>query len=150
MQSGSLQNTVTATGTIPTGYNIIAEDEKNITACKSAIQVATVPTPESGNLDTLIDFKIDITNTGDTYLDAVKLVDLLPKGLKYSSASIDPTKKRANHNKTTSVTWNDVLTEPLAPNVSKSIHIAATIDGTQSGLLQNKITATGCTSKGSM
>ena len=147
-QSGSLQNTVTATGTNPTGYNIIAEDEENITACKSAIQVATVPTPESGNLDTLIDFKMDITNTGDTDLDAVKLVDLLPKGLKYSSASIDPTKKRANHNKTTSVTWNDVLTEPLAPNASKSIHIAATIDGTQSGSLQNKITATGRTPEG--
>jgi hypothetical protein len=38
------------------GYNITAEDEKNITACKSAIQVVAVPNPESGNLDTLIDF----------------------------------------------------------------------------------------------
>lgn len=147
-QPGSLQNTVAVTGTIPSGYNVTADDNESISACESAIQVAAVPNPESGNLNTLIDFKIDITNTGDSNLDAIKLVDLLPKGLKYSSASIDPTKKRVNHNKTTLVTWNEILTEPLAPNASKSIHLAATIDGTQSGLLQSKITASGRTSEG--
>jgi len=90
-----------------------------------------------------VDFKIDITNTGDVNLDAVKVEDLLPKGLTYSSSSLNSDKKTVHHNKSTSVTWNNILTAPLTPNASVSFHLVSKIDGTQSGSLQNTVTATG-------
>lgn len=147
-QSGSLKNVVTAIGTLQTGYNVTAREEENITASRSAIQVIETLAPESGTYGTAVDFKIDVINTGEVNIDAVKVVDLMPKGLKYSSASIKPNKKTLHHNKTTSITWNNILTKPLGSNESASIHLVAVIDGTQSDSLQNIVTAIGRTPEG--
>jgi uncharacterized repeat protein (TIGR01451 family) len=104
---------------------VTGEDMRNITACVPAIEVSITPTPESGSLGTLMDFKIDITNTGEVDLDAVRLVDLLPKGLRFSSASIAPSVKKVDPDGTTNMTWNNAITMPLASNSSTSIHLAA-------------------------
>jgi uncharacterized repeat protein (TIGR01451 family) len=142
-QFGTIQNSVTAIGKPPNGFNVTGEDNKNINAYRSAIAVVETPAPGSGSPGTLVDFKIDLTNKGEMNLRVVNLVDILPKGLRYSSASISPTENRIDGDGTTSIVWDNVLAAPLVSGASISIHLIAAIDGTQSGSLQNKIRAVG-------
>jgi uncharacterized repeat protein (TIGR01451 family) len=92
---------------------------------------------------TLVDFKIDLTNVGEADLDSLKLIDLLPKGLRYRSASIDPAEIKVNDNGTTTISWNNIQIVPLTPGTSTSIHFLAEIDGAQFGTIQNSVTAIG-------
>ena len=145
---GTLVNRATVTGWPPDGCNVTDEDSLELASYKSGLQVNETPIPEFGAPGSSIDFKIDITNTGDVNLNAINVEDLLPEGLRYSSASVDPTEKKVEENGTTSVVWNNILAAPLAPNASASIHLVAVLDGSRSGSLQNKISAKGLTAAG--
>lgn len=146
--SGSLQNKISATGLTSEGFNVTGEDMKSVTAFMSGIQVAEAAVPDSGSPGTLVDFKIDLTNAGEVNLESLKLVDLLPKGLSFRSASIDPAEIKVNDNGTTTVSWNDIQIAPLVPGTSKSIHLTTEIDGAQYGIIQNSIVANGTLTNG--
>ncbi len=142
-KTGALKNNITVIGCPPSGYNITIEDWKVVTALKSGVRVAEVPVPSSGGPDTFVDFSINLTNVGDLDLDSIELVDLLPNGLNYSSASINPDSQQVNSNGSKIISWNNILSAPLSPGSSTSIYLRAKIDGTVFGHLQNAVAVIG-------
>ncbi len=99
----------------------------------------TVLPPSPGGI---VQFNITINNTGNTTLDPLKVVDALPSGLTYSSASPLPSNVTGQ-----AVTWYNVTA--LAPGASTVVYVNATVDAgavnasTPLSNLTNNATATG-------
>ena len=80
-------------------------------------------------------FTINVTNSGETPLDPVKVEDVLPSGMSYLS---DDRGGSANDD---SITWSNV--GPLKVGESTPIHLTTLIGPCISGKLENTVEVTG-------
>jgi uncharacterized repeat protein (TIGR01451 family) len=91
--------------------------------------------PTSKVLGSRVRFKINVTNTGNTTLDSITILDELPIGLSYISD---------NRNGLVSgreIKWD--ISGPFNPGANILINITAEIDQSASGILVNLAVATG-------
>ena len=133
--SGTLNNTVNATGKPPTGDNVSDDGYAVVTRLKSGITVNKTASPTIGTPCTNVTFTINVTNIGDCTLDPVKVVDMLPANMSYVSSS--PTADA--HDGT--VTWDNV--GPLGAGNSTTVTLIAHIDEGASGNLTDIVTVRG-------
>jgi uncharacterized repeat protein (TIGR01451 family) len=137
--TGTLTDSVTATGTPPKGDDVTDSDTATVTALAPGISVEKVADPTSNAPSTDVTFTITVTNTGDCTLDPVTVVDTLPAGMSYVSS--DPAGSVVGN----TITWN---VGPLASEASKTITLKAHIDAGAAGMLENVVTATGTPPEG--
>jgi uncharacterized repeat protein (TIGR01451 family) len=82
-------------------------------------------------------FTINITNTGETPLNPVEVVDTLPKGMSYLEDDFSPRgSPRGNE-----IVWPNV--GPLGIGDSRSIHVLAKVANNAYGRLTNGVSVTG-------
>ena len=99
----------------------------------SSLDVTTVPAHlHSGNIATFI---INITNTGETPLDPVKVQDTLPVGMSYVSDNRSGLAQGQN------ITWRNI--GRLEIGASTQIKLVTRIDPGTTGWLENFVTVTG-------
>lgn len=98
------------------------------------IDVNKTADPSSGPNSTLVNFSINVTNTGNATLKPVTVTDTLPEGLDYVSSTDNGTNSRSN------VTWE--LGE-LNASESRSIYLEARINRSESGVLTNFVLVDG-------
>ena len=92
-----------------------------------AILVNKTVSPSSGKPGEIVTFSINVTNSGRSLLDPVKMIDTLPGGLSFiSPASPAESSFVKNPDETTTITWNNV--GPLASGAWKEIEFDAKID----------------------
>ncbi|RJS80927.1 DUF11 domain-containing protein [Methanophagales archaeon] len=137
--SGTLTDSVTATGTPPKGADVTDSDTADVTALASGISVEKVANPTSNAPSTKVTFTITVTNTGDCTLDPVTVVDTLPAGMSYVSSS--PAGSVVGN----TITWD---VGPQASRASKMITLVAHIDAGAAGMLENVVCVTGTPSEG--
>jgi uncharacterized repeat protein (TIGR01451 family) len=109
----------------------------------SSISIAkTVSTSgyQTGSPGVISNFKIVVTNSGDSALNQVTLTDLMPYGITYNGASTSPTSWSLNPNGTTTITWN---LGSLSPSASKTIYPRGFRNVLAFGPLANIATVTG-------
>jgi uncharacterized repeat protein (TIGR01451 family) len=82
-------------------------------------------------------FTINVTNTGETPLNSIEIIDTLPRGMSYISDDNDP-KGLVKGKK---VIWPKI--GPLDIGESKLIHITARIDKSSRGRLTNGVSVVG-------
>ena len=82
-------------------------------------------------------FTINVSNTGETPLNPVKVIDTLPKGMSYITDDNKP-KGVPESNK---IIWPNV--GPLDLNESKFIHVFTKVDKNAAGRLTNNVTVIG-------
>jgi uncharacterized repeat protein (TIGR01451 family) len=61
---------------------------------------------QTGSPGASSNFKIVITNTGDSPLNSVMLTDLMPNGITFTGATPTPASNTLNENVSTTITWN--------------------------------------------
>jgi uncharacterized repeat protein (TIGR01451 family) len=134
---GPMYNTVNVTGTPPHGNNVTNSSSKEVIGLAGApsIMVNKDADPTEAIYMQNITFTIEVTNTGNSALDPVKVIDVLPDGLTYLSD--DSGGSAAGK----TITWNNV--GPLAFGASTFIHMIAFVDGDKFGYLTNYVNATG-------
>lgn len=99
----------------------------------SSLDVTTVPAQlHSGNIAT---FNINITNTGETPLDPVKVEDTLPVGMSYVFDSKGGLAQGLN------ITWHNI--GHLEIGASTKIKLVTRIDPGTTGWLENFVAVTG-------
>jgi|GEM_PF-4317501 len=99
-------------------------------AALSSIKIDITPSPPAPG--GIVQFSLNITNTGNVTLNTVRVVDTLPLGLTFDSSDPVPDSIAGQ-----SLTWDDV--GPLAPGAWTLIHLNATVDLGASGALQNNV-----------
>ncbi len=129
---GVLTNTVNATGTPPTGDSVTNLSSRNVTALRASIAVNKTSNVAQGAPSTNVNFTLNVTNTGQVTLSAVKVVDTIPYGLNYVSSNGTPAGNV--------VTWPDI--GPLNAGQSKKLYLVAHINGSAYGILANKVNVT--------
>lgn len=82
-------------------------------------------------------FTISVSNTGETPLNPVKLIDTLPKGMNYVTDDGDP----KGHPTGSAIIWPNV--GPLDIGGSTAIHLITKIDPGATGRLTNKVSVIG-------
>lgn len=82
-------------------------------------------------------FTINITNTGETPLDPIEVIDTLPKGMSYVSDDRNP----SGLSKSNKVIWPNVGL--LDVGESTPIHLITKIDPTATDRLTNRVSVTG-------
>ena len=106
-----------------------------------AIVVNKSASPSVVTTETLVNFRLTITNTGNVLLNPVNVVDYLPIGLTYANvASILPDLVTNNPDGTTTLVWFNI--GPLNVGESKTILFGAIFNGTESSA-RNVVTVTG-------
>ena len=131
---GTLWNEVNVTGISTTGETLTDNDTEPVEAKNSSIEVNKTADPSSGPNSTLVNFSINVTNTGNATLKPVTVTDTLPEGLDYVSSTDNGTNSRSN------VTWE--LGE-LNASESRSIYLEARINRSESGVLTNFVLVDG-------
>ena len=132
---GTLTNQVDVEGQPEYGDNVTDSATATVTAGKAAIFVTKIAKPTVGSIGALVNFTMNVTNSGDSLLSHIFVNDLLPDGLTYDSSS------SGGVNVGQTVYWSDV--GPLGAGLSKSLWIKATIDGSKFGLLTNVVEVEG-------
>jgi len=61
---------------------------------------------QTGSPGVSSNFKIVVTNTGDSPLNSVMLTDLMPNGITFTGATPTPTSNILNENGSTTINWN--------------------------------------------
>jgi len=123
-QITNLTNYVNATGIPPNGDNLFAEDYVNVTIYYANASILktdlTALQPSAGGL---VQYKINITNTGSAVLNPVLVIDTLPENLTYNASypSADSVVGQI-------ITWDNV--GPIAASSSYVIYLNATINST--------------------
>ncbi|NQE06559.1 hypothetical protein C5S32_11880 [ANME-1 cluster archaeon GoMg1] len=138
--SGTLTDSVTATGTPPHGDDVSATDTADVTVLAPGISVTKVADPPDVAPSSNVEFTITVSNTGDCILDPVRVVDTLLGWVSYVSSS----PAADTHDGT--IIWNNV--GPLDPGDSKTITLTALIASDASGSVTNAVTVTGTSSTG--
>ena len=138
--SGKLNSTVSAEGKPSHGDGVTDDAYYTITALSPAIAVHTIATPTEGAPCTDVTYKINVTNTGDCILYPVSVVETLPAGMSFVSAT-----PVANVSAGL-ITWPNI--GPLAAGESKTITLVAHIDSAASGKLNSTVSAEGKPSHG--
>nr|CBH39001.1 hypothetical secreted protein containing NosD and DUF11 domains [uncultured archaeon] len=133
--SGTLNSTISAEGKPIHGDGVTDDAYYTITALSPAITVDTAATATEGAPCTDVTYKIDVTNTGDCILNPVTVVETLPAGMSFVSAT-----PVANVSASL-ITWTDL--GPLAAGESKTITLVAHIDPGASGKLNSTVSAKG-------
>ncbi|MCX6674118.1 MAG: hypothetical protein NTY37_10120, partial [Methanothrix sp.] len=132
---GTLTNQVDVEGQPEYGDNVTDSATATVEAGKAEILVTKIANPTFGSVGTLVNFTLDVTNSGDSLLSHVFVRDLLPDGLVYDSSS------SGGVNAGQTVYWSDI--GPLESGLSKSLWIKALIDGSKLGLLTNIVDVEG-------
>ncbi|MGB7001965.1 MAG: NosD domain-containing protein [Halobacteriota archaeon] len=133
--SGTLNSTVSAEGKPIHGDGVTEDAYYAITALSPAISVHTTATPTEGAPGTDVTYKIDVRNTGDCILYPVTVVETLPVGMSFVSAT-------PVANVTAGlITWTNL--GPLAAGESETITLVAHIDPGASGTLNSTVSAEG-------
>jgi uncharacterized repeat protein (TIGR01451 family) len=133
--SGTLNSTVSAEGKPIHGDGVTDDAYYTIIALSPAISVNTTATPTEGAPCTDVTYKIDVTNTGDCILDPVSVVETLPAGMSFVSAT-----PVANVSAGL-ITWTDL--GPLAAGESKTLTLVAHIDSGTVGKQNSTVSAEG-------
>ncbi len=133
--TGTLTDTVTATGTPPHGDDVSGTDTADVTALTPGISVTKTADPTEGPVGTDITFTIIVTNTGDCTLNPVRVTDELQQGLSYVSS--DPIADIHNG----IIIWENVgpLTASGTTGDSTTITLVANIDEGARGVLNNTV-----------
>jgi uncharacterized repeat protein (TIGR01451 family) len=100
----------------------------------ASISVKKTANPSSGYNGTLVNFTINVTNTGNATLDQVILTDSLPEGLDYIGSTDD------GHHSENIVTWDLGW---LDKSGSRVVHIKARINMSESSILTNVVRVEG-------
>ncbi|NYZ77576.1 right-handed parallel beta-helix repeat-containing protein, partial [Candidatus Micrarchaeota archaeon] len=134
----NLTNTVNVTGVPPNGDNVTAQDEANVTIYYAEVGVLKVDiTPSPPSPGGIVQYSINVTNTGKVQLDPVAVVDTLPAGFSFSSSS--PT---ADSVIGQTITWNNI--GHIAADSSVVIYLNATVDpGAANGTYTNSVNVIG-------
>ncbi|MCX6678945.1 MAG: DUF11 domain-containing protein, partial [Methanothrix sp.] len=132
---GKLTNLVTNIGYNLRNESITNTTEKDVIARKPNIVVVKTPNISSGSVGAVVNFTLNVTNTGNISLTNVFVRDVLPAGMSYISSS------KGGINNGLTVTWQDI--GPLGAGSSKSLWIKALIDGSKFGLLTNVVDVIG-------
>ena len=95
---------------------------------------------QTGSPGASSNFKMVITNTGDSPLNSVMLTDLMPNGITFTGATPTPTSNTLNENGSTTITWN---IGTMNPGDSKTIYPRGSRNGKVFGLVVNNAVVTG-------
>jgi uncharacterized repeat protein (TIGR01451 family) len=136
---GTLTNSVTATGTPTYGDDVEDTDTADVEAYHAGIRVEKTADPGCGAASVNITFTIVVINTNGSVLEPVIVVDTLPDGMSYVSDDSSGTVSGDT------ITWE---IDSLASGNSTTIHLVASIDGDELGILTNEVTATGTPPEG--
>jgi len=137
---GTLINSVTATGTPTYGDDVEDTDTADVYVYHAGIDVQKTADPACGAASTNVTFTITVTNTNGSVLDPVIVVDTLPDGMSYVSDDAGGEESPEG-----TITWDLGL---IAAGNSTTIHLVASIDGDELGILTNEVTATGTPPEG--
>ncbi|MFN7991656.1 MAG: right-handed parallel beta-helix repeat-containing protein [Candidatus Micrarchaeia archaeon] len=108
-------------------FSTFAVLQNNLTTNVTAVKLdQTAAQPSPGGL---VRFNITISNTGDNFLNPVRVVDILPAGLTYSSASPAPSTVAGQ-----TLTWNNLTN--LSSGNFMVIYINATVNA---GLVNSSV-----------
>ncbi|MEW6036116.1 MAG: NosD domain-containing protein [Candidatus Micrarchaeota archaeon] len=114
----NLTNMANATGTPPNGDNVTASSSANVTVYYANLSVLkldqTAAQPSPGGV---VQFNLTVNNTGNVTLN-ITLLDILPSGLTFASAS--PSASVSGQN----VSWNFLLD----PGISSLLYLNASVD----------------------
>jgi uncharacterized repeat protein (TIGR01451 family) len=133
---GPIANRLSANGTDPLDTEVNDSFVETVSIIYDpAIEVEKTANLSFGAPSTTIEFRINVTNTGNVNFSTVNLTDHLPAGLEYVSDD-QPTRTIYGDN----VTWN---LGDLNRTHSKTIELVAHIDGTVFGTLKNRAEAAG-------
>jgi uncharacterized repeat protein (TIGR01451 family) len=133
---GLLANRANVTATYA-GTPSYAQDWENFTAHAVDIKVKKGASPKQAVYMQNVVFTINVTNTGNTALNPVTVVDNLPAGLTYISDNQTPMATVAGN----TVTWANIGS--LAPGAYKNISLVTQANGATTGWLTNSVLATG-------
>jgi len=139
-KTGTLINSVTATGTPTYGPDVEDTDTATVRVYHAGIDVEKTAHPGCGAASANITFDITVTNTNGSVLDPVIVVDTLPEGMSYVSDDAGGTESPED-----TITWD---IGPMASGDSTTIQLVASIDGDELGILTNEVTATGTPPEG--
>ena len=129
-----LTNFVTVRGVTLKGENVTANASLTVPVVIPSISVNKIVEPSSGSNGTLVNFTINVTNTGNVTLDPVIITDTLPFGLD------EPISSHGNHVAGNVATWN---MGKLEPGNRTTVWLEARINGSKYGELENKVNVTG-------
>ena len=132
---GAQNNRANVTAKSPTSLSYYAEDWENFTAHKVDLKLKKGANPKQLTLMQNVVFTINITNSGNTSLNPVKVVDTLPVGLTYVSDN------QSGVAVGSTVTWANV--GPIPAGGYKNISLTAQADGLALGSVVNNVVATG-------
>jgi uncharacterized repeat protein (TIGR01451 family) len=133
--AGTLNSTISAEGKPIHGDGVTDDAYYVITALSPAITVNTTATPTEGAPGTDVTYKINVRNTGDCILYPVSVVETLPAGMSFVSAT-----PVANVSAGL-ITWTDL--GPLAAGELKTLTLVAHIDPGASGKRNSTVSAEG-------
>jgi len=133
--SGTLNSTVSAEGKPIHGDGVTDDAYSTITALSPAIAVDTIASPTTSAPGTDVTYEINVTNTGDCILNPVTVVETMPTGMSFVSAT-----PVANASAGL-ITWSDL--GPLAAGESKTLTLVAHINPGASGTQNSTVSAEG-------
>jgi uncharacterized repeat protein (TIGR01451 family) len=135
---GPLTNELWANGTAdPCGLDINDSAIEGVDIIyRPEIQVDKSANLSGGSPSTILDFKIEVNNSGNANFTVVEVEDLLPSGLDYVSDDSGVAPGQAGNR----YTWN---LGPLNSSKSLSFNLTAHINGKEFGDLINAVNATG-------
>ena len=131
----TLTNRVNVEGRPEYGSNVTDNDTAIVKASEPKIIITKTANPTFGSAGTLINFTLNVTNTGAANLPHVFVNDVLPIGLTYDSSS------SGGVNIGQTVYWSDI--GPMASGSMRSLWIKAKIDGSAYGALINQVDVEG-------
>ncbi len=132
---GTLTNEVDVSGKPQYGDNVTDDAYADVSAIEAKIPVDKSALPTFGSKGALINFTMNVTNTGSAPLVAVYVEDTLPTGLTYDNSSA------VSSNSGKKVYWSNIGS--LAVSETKQIWLKATIDGALYGTLTNEVDVSG-------
>ena len=119
--------------------------EATVTVLSPSIDVGKSAAPDTVPPDTDVTFTITVVNTGDTTLDPVVIVDTLPTGMGFVSAS-----DGGVESPTGTVTWTlGAMASSATRTLTLVAHVDPVISGCSIDTLTNSVTATGTPPVGS-
>ena len=118
---GKLTNTVTSRISNLRKETKSSQSSKDVYARKQNIVVVKTPDVSMGSLDAVVNYTLEIQNTGNISLNNVFVSDILPEGMSYVSSS------HGGVNRGQYINWSDV--GPLAIGAAKQLWVNARIDG---------------------
>jgi uncharacterized repeat protein (TIGR01451 family) len=132
---GEIYNTVIARGRLSTGMNLTGINFSSVYVREPKISVNKTVNLSEGAPSTHVNFTINVSNTGETYLNPAIVKDTVPFGLDdiVTNGTISGN----------DVTWN---LGNMTVGKHVTLHMAAHINGSAYGNLTNTVNATGKTS----